>query len=161
MVSLRDQVGNLASLLSALVLALLELWYRFAIKLEILPLPHSAGSALDTCAYATVSWRRHPDGLAILAPSAFCGGRCEVDGSNTHSLRSFRFSLRTSGSHSVRLRRVEKPAEPSVRQFFQWRRHPDSNRGMTVLQTVALATWRWRLIGISEARRSLTFLRSV
>ena len=25
-----------------------------------------------------------------------------------------------------------------------WRRHPDSNRGITVLQTAALTTWPWR-----------------
>ncbi len=26
-----------------------------------------------------------------------------------------------------------------------WRRHPDSNRGVKVLQTSALTTWPWRL----------------
>jgi hypothetical protein len=29
-------------------------------------------------------------------------------------------------------------------EHMRWRRHPDSNRGITVLQTVALATWLCR-----------------
>ena len=29
----------------------------------------------------------------------------------------------------------------------KWRRHPDSNRGMKVLQTCPLTTWVWRRLG--------------
>ena len=42
----------------------------------------------------------------------------------------------------------------AIHSIMQWRRRPDSNRGITVLQTVALATWLRRH---DESHCSLTY----
>lgn len=51
-----------------------------------------------------------------------------------------------TGSHESAFHRAIVP-NTTFRSLSRWRRHPDSNRGMMDLQSIALATWPCRLRG--------------
>ena len=92
-------------------------------------------------------WRRHPDCLTILA-------RFQLAARSTAQILAS-LVFRYEPSVLIRLDCVElKICSHFMGPVFQWRRHPDSNRGIKVLQTSALTTWPWRL---NSTRKSLTF----
>ena len=75
----------------------------------------------------------------LIPPADFSCPALSIAGQPAALETEERESAETSLPKEDRAAPEESPARPI------WRRHPDSNRGITVLQTVALATWLCRL----------------